>query len=105
MSDDEKRLRMIETVLSKGSTDPFHHYAYAMELRSLGRLEPSLEAFKMMIERFGAYVPSYLMAAQVALELNQTDEAQALLAQGIAQAQTTGDEHALSELQALAGTI
>mgnify|MGYP000424530199 CR=1 FL=1 len=31
------RLKMIEAMIAKGSEDPFHHYARAMELRSLAR--------------------------------------------------------------------
>ena len=57
-----KRLEMLEQVLAKGSTDPFHHYAHAMELRSVGRKDDALAAFGKVAERFADYVPTYLMA-------------------------------------------
>ena len=47
-----KRLQMFETVLAKGSTDPFHHYAHAMELRSLGRKDEALVAFERIAASF-----------------------------------------------------
>ena len=70
-----KRLEAIEKMIAAGSQDPFHHYARAMELRSLDRKAEALTAFGGVSERFPKYVPSYLMAAQLAAELGQKDEA------------------------------
>ena len=64
-----KRLETIEKVIAAGSKDPFHHYARAMELRSLERVTDALAAFDQVSSDFPAYVPTYLMAAQIALEL------------------------------------
>ncbi|GAB5549330.1 MAG: tetratricopeptide repeat protein [Sandaracinaceae bacterium] len=92
------RLAMIEQMIAKGSTDPFHHYARAMELRSLGRLEDALAAYADVRERFVDYVPTYLMAAQVALELDRDEDARAWAEQGIVQAKAKHDDHAAREL-------
>jgi tetratricopeptide (TPR) repeat protein len=89
---------MIEKLLEKGSTDPFHWYARAMELRGLGRLEEALDAYAEVRERFADYVPTYLMAAQVAQELDRLDDARAWAEQGLEQAKKKGDAHAASEL-------
>ena len=59
---------MIEKMIAAGSKDPFHWYARAMELRTLGRLPDTLTAFADVRERFADYVPAYLMAAQVAID-------------------------------------
>lgn len=93
-----ERLAMIEKLLEKGSTDPFHWYARAMELRGLGRLEEALDAYAEVRERFADYVPTYLMAAQVAQELDRLDDARAWAEQGLEQAKKKGDAHAASEL-------
>jgi hypothetical protein len=92
------RLAMIEALLAKGSEDPFHHYARAMELRSLDRLEEALAAYRDVRERFPDYVPSYLMGAQVAQELDLDDEAVAWCEAGLTVAKAKGDDHATREL-------
>lgn len=97
----EERLAMIEKLIAQGSADPFHWYARAMELRSLGRLEEALAAFADVRERFADYVPTYLMAAQVAQELDREDEARAFCEQGLEQAKAKGDSHAARELSQL----
>lgn len=99
------RLAMIEKMIAAGSEDPFHHYARAMELRSLGRLEDALGAFGEVRDRFGGYVPTYLMAGQVALELDLDEDAVAWLEAGIQQAKKAGDGHAEGELSQLLATL
>jgi tetratricopeptide (TPR) repeat protein len=99
----QRRLAMLEAVLAKGSDDPFVHYARAMELRSLGRLEEALGAFADVGSRFPAYVPTYLMAGQVAEQLGRTEEARRWLERGLEAGRAAGDGHAVAELeQALA---
>jgi predicted RNA polymerase sigma factor len=100
-----KRLEVIERTLGAGSKDPFVWYARAMELRSLGRGEDALRAFVALEAHAANYVPTYLMAAQVAGELGRVAEARTWCEKGIAQARTTGDSHALSELESHLGTL
>jgi tetratricopeptide (TPR) repeat protein len=95
----EKRLAMLEAVIAKGSNEPFPHYARALELRSLGRLEDALAAFEDVARRFPSYVPTYLMAGQVAEQIGRAEAARDWLTRGVARAQGAGDGHALSELQ------
>lgn len=92
------RLEMLEKLIAGGSADPFHHYARAMELRSLERLEDALAAYADVAARFPAYVPTYLMAAQVAQELERDDEARRWAEDGIEKANAAGDGKAASEL-------
>ena len=100
-----KRLEMMEKVLASGSKDPLHHYMHAMELRSLERKDDALAAFDAMGETFPAYVPTYLMAGQVAAELGQRQIARSWATRGVAAAQKAGDDHALSELVSFQGTL
>jgi predicted Zn-dependent protease len=92
------RLTMLDKLIAKGSQDPFVHYARAMELRSLGRSADAMQAFRDLREHFPAYVPTYLMAGQLAVEGADTDTARHFLEQGIARAREAGDSHAEGEL-------
>jgi len=101
-----QRLAMLEKLVAQGSQDPFVHYACAMELRTLSRNVEALAAFRALRERFPAYVPTYLMAGQLALELAQMATAREFLEQGVSRARAAGDTHAEAELaRALAGVV
>jgi hypothetical protein len=100
-----KRLEAIEKMIAAGSQDPFRHYARAMELRSLDRKAEALGALGEVTERFPTYVPSYLMAAQLAAELGQKDDAARFADRGIDAARAAGDAHALSELTTFKQTL
>ena len=95
-----RRLEMLDSMLAKGSTDPFHWYARALELRSLGRLDEALSALRDVSERFPEYVPTYLMAGQVASELDRNEEAREFCRAGLRVAEAAGESKAVSELQA-----
>jgi tetratricopeptide (TPR) repeat protein len=95
-----KRLQMLEKMIEQGSRDPFVRYARALELRSLGELEPALAALHEVSTLHPDYVPTYLMAGQIAGQLGRNDEARGWLERGIEVAKTARDEHARSELQA-----
>jgi tetratricopeptide (TPR) repeat protein len=93
------RLQKLEALIAKNGSDPFAHYARAMELRSLGRADEALEAFAQVRAQFPAYVPNYLLGGQLAAELGRTELARAFLEPGVEAARRAGDEHALSELR------
>ena len=95
-----KRLSMLDALIARGSTDPFVRYARALELRGLGQLEAALDGLRDVRARHPDYVPTFLMAGQIAVELEQTAEARDWLTQGVAAAERARDEHARSELQA-----
>ena len=96
-----KRLALFDKLIAEGSTDPFHYYARAMELRALGDPAAALRDFAAVTTRFPDYLPSYLMAAQLAHELGEDLRARVLASAGIEVAERTGNDHALSELTAL----
>ena len=95
------RLAMFDAVIAKGSEDPFVFYARAMEFRSRGEKDKALEAFDALATRFPAYVPTYLMAAQVCAELEDEAKARTWCERGLEKATAAGDGHAGSELQAV----
>jgi len=94
-----KRLEFLEKTLASGSVDPFHRYAYALELKSVGRYEDALKAFEALRQAKPDYVPQYLMAGGVAQQLGKKDDAKKWLEEGLVRARAAGDAHALSEIQ------
>ncbi len=100
-----KRLELFDKLIAQGSSDPFHHYARAMELRSLGRVPEAAQAFAEVCQRFESYVPSYLMAAQLYREVGNAAQARHFAQAGVAAARRDGNEHALSELTALLDSL
>lgn len=99
MTAPSKRLQMLEAMIAKGTEDPFVRYARALELRGLDRPEDALDALREVRALHPRYVPSYLMAGQLAVELGRVDDAREWLTQGIEIAKAERDEHARSELQ------
>jgi hypothetical protein len=99
------RLEMLQNLIARGAKDPFVHYAYAMELRGQGRADDALAAFEAVREQFPDYVPTYLMAGQLAAELSAYARARELMTAGLAAAKTAGDDHALSELSSALATL
>lgn len=100
-----KRLEMFDKLIGNGSKDPFHHYARALELRSLDRKSDALRSLLQVTEDFPDYVPSYLIAAQLAMEANDPARARELCDAGILAARRTHNDHALGELSELRGTL
>jgi tetratricopeptide (TPR) repeat protein len=96
-----KRLESIDAMIAKGSRDPFVFYARAMELKTLGRHDEALDAFRACERDFPTYVPTYLMAGQLAIELARLDDARGFLERGLVRARESGDAHAASEIEAL----
>ncbi len=100
-----KRLALFDKLLAEGSKDPFHHYARALELRSLGRNQDAYEALVGVTDTFPEYVPSYLIAAQLAQQAGDIAAAKGLVTRGMEAARKAGNEHALSELGSLADSL
>jgi tetratricopeptide (TPR) repeat protein len=94
-----KRLERLERIIAQGTSDPFVRYARALELRGLGQLQQALAAFDEVRALHPDYVPTFLMAGQIATELDRIADARTWLEQGIAVAKAARDEHARSELQ------
>ncbi len=96
-----ERLAMLDKMIAAGSEDPFLHYARAMELRSLDRAQDALDAYADVRARFPDYVATYLMAAQVAQELELDAQAREWAEAGIEKAKAAGEDKAVSELNQL----
>ncbi|HEY0252891.1 MAG TPA: hypothetical protein VGC41_15250 [Kofleriaceae bacterium] len=69
-----------------------------MEHRTRGELDLAWTAFSELLEKFPAYVPTYLMAGGTLVSLDRKQEAAAIYRRGIEVATTAGDQHARGEL-------
>lgn len=94
-----KRLEMLEKMVSGGKADSFARYALALEYRKLGRLEDALDQFAALRDADAAYLAQYLMAGQILLELRRPAEARVWLEGGLEIAREQGDGKALGELE------
>ena len=100
-----KRLALLEQLVSSGKADSFARYGLAMEYRKEGRHEDALAAFQALREEDASYLPMYLMTGQLLMEMSRNDDAKEWLRAGIELAKTKGDGKTLSELEdALAET-
>lgn len=100
-----KRLAMLESMIAKGSKDPFAWYALALEYSNAGRVDESLETFAKLRADSPTYVPMYLMVGQMLVKAGRKAEGREWLEAGIAAAKAAGNSHALSELQSALGEL
>jgi len=90
---------MLEQMTQGGNADAFAWYGLAMEYRREARLADAAATFQSLRERQPDYLPQYLMAGQLLLELERKTEAEEWLRAGIELAGRVGDGKALGELQ------
>jgi tetratricopeptide (TPR) repeat protein len=94
-----KRLAMLEQLVSEGKADSFARYALALEYKKEGRLDAALGAFESLRAADADYLPQYLMAGQMLIDGGRGAEARDWLTAGIDLARKKGDGKALGELE------
>lgn len=94
-----KRLTMLEQLTQSGKADAFAWYGLALEYKREGRSADALATFQKLRDLHPEYVPMYLMAGQLLLGEERSDDAKEWLRAGITVAQQQGNAHALSELE------
>ena len=88
----------------KSPTDAFSRYGLAMECMSTGDAAAAILNFDLLLKH-ADYIPAYLMYGQLLVRESRTDEAKQILTIGIAAANRKGDQHAVSEMEALLADI
>jgi thioredoxin-like negative regulator of GroEL len=88
-------------MLAEDPDDSFTRYALAMELSGLGRPAEALEGFAELLRRDPAYVATYYQYGNLLAKEGRSEEACALLRDGIQRARAAGDDHAQRELEDL----
>lgn len=100
------RVEQLRAFIEGKPGDPFPRYALALELRSRGELEESWVAFQQLFEADPEYLPAFLHAGGVLVDLGRKGAAADVFRRGIEVADRKGDRHAREELEsALAGSV
>ena len=96
-----ERRKQLEVMLQDDPHDAFLRYALAMELVASGDRHNALEQLQVLLNYTPDYVPAYMQAGKLAVELGQESSARTFFSQGISQAQRQGDAHATEEMQGM----
>ncbi|SRR5258706_9226629 len=95
-----ERIKMLEQFIADDPSDPFNHYALALELMKSDK-DRAKKIFDRLISSHPDYVPSYYQAALLRIELSLNDEATKIIEQGIVEAKKQNNAKATSELRSL----
>jgi len=95
------RRQKLEEFLTKNPNDAFSRYGIALECVKEGDSAAAESHFRTLIETNPDYVPGYQMYAQTLVQNERSEDAKAILTQGIQAAIRQGNEHARSEMEAL----
>lgn len=95
------KIAALTEILTQDPTNAFARYGLAMEYAGQGNTDTALSEFQQLVTDHPDYTAGYFMAAQTLAKAGRTDEAKSRLNEGIASARRTGNQHALSEMQAM----
>ena len=95
------RIAMLKEILAGNPSDAFARYGLSMEYANSGQVEAALTEFCVLLETSPDYTAGYFMAAQTLAKASRVEEARKMLVGGIASAKRTGNNHALSEMDAM----
>ncbi len=91
----------LKEILALDAKNSFARYGLAMELANQGETAAALEEFDTLLAGDPGYTAGYFMAAQTLAEAGRTAEAIERLKAGISSAASSGNHHAVSEMQAM----
>ena len=93
-----QRLILLQKYVEQEPDDPFNIYGLALEYRNFDQ-QKAAEYFDLLLRNHKSYLPTYYHAAQLFLDLGQTEKAEMIYKAGIELAQKQSDSLALRELQ------
>jgi predicted Zn-dependent protease len=91
----------LKGILEQDPGNALARYGLAMELAAQGETDAALSEFDRLRADHPDYVAGYFMAAQTLARVRRSEEAKQRLADGIACARRTGNQHAQREMQAM----
>ncbi len=97
----KSRRQTLEEFVARNPDDAFSRYGLALECMNSGDAAAADSHFRELLQRNSGYVPAYLMYGQLLTRESRSNEARAILTQGIAAATQAGNSHARSEMEAL----
>lgn len=95
-----ERLKMLEQFIQNDPSDPFNHYALALEYIQHDPVKASDLLLKLISENPG-YLPPYYQVAKLLIDLHQNERAVPLIEQGIAEAKKQNQNKTMNELRSL----
>ncbi len=98
---DETRVTALKEILAAKPDDAFARYALGLEYSGRGETDAALTEFQQLLAAHPDYTNGYFMAAQTLARADRTEEARAMLRQGIDCARRTRNQHALSEMESM----
>ena len=98
---DESRAAALKEILAANPDDAFARYALGLEYAGAGETDAALAEFQRLLASHPDYTNGYFMAAQTLARADRSDEARAMLQQGIECARRTRNQHALSEMEGM----
>ena len=101
----DKRLAMLEGLITSGKADSFTWYALALEYKSKGRIDDALDTFSTLRKNDPSYIPMYLMAGAMLTRAGRNEDARDWLKEGIEKANAAGNTHARDEMKKLLDSI
>lgn len=93
------RLSQLKQFAEEEPGDPFNHYALALEYLKTDPSEAG-RIFERLARQQPQYLPTYYPYAQWLIERKNTERAEEIFNQGIAEARQQQDQKTLKELQA-----
>jgi predicted Zn-dependent protease len=91
----------LKEILQQDPKNAFARYGLAMEYAGRGETAAALTEFDRLVVDHPEYTAGYFMAAQTLTRAGREAEAKQRLADGIACARQTGNQHAQREMQAM----
>jgi predicted Zn-dependent protease len=91
----------LKDILALDPKNSFARYGLAMELAAGGETDAALAEFSTLLANDPDYTAGYFMSAQTLANAGRTPQAIERLKAGIASATRVGNQHALSEMQAM----
>jgi predicted Zn-dependent protease len=91
----------LREILALDPKNSFARYGIAMELAKGGETAAALAEFDALLANDPDYTAGYFMAAQTLAAAGRTAEAVERLKAGVGSAARSGNQHALSEMQAM----
>jgi tetratricopeptide (TPR) repeat protein len=95
-----ERIKMLEQFVAEDPTDPFNHYALALETAKTNQPKAK-EIFDQLISTNPEYVPAYYQASLIYIDLSLNKEATSVIEAGITQAKKQNNLKAANELRSL----
>jgi tetratricopeptide (TPR) repeat protein len=95
------KIEGLKEILALDPKNSFARYGIAMALAAQGETAAALAEFETLLANDPEYTAGYFMSAQTLANVGRTPEAIERLKAGIGCAARSGNNHALSEMQAM----